>query len=333
MRQTIKTLTEAFGPSGYEGPVNEIISDMIKDYVDEISTDVMGNLIAVKRGSSDDAKRIMFSAYADEIGIVITHIDEKGFLRFSNVGGLAPETFIGNRVRFENGTIGVVYREKGDLKDLSLDKLYIDIGAESKEEAEGKVKVGEFGIVHREFTDLGNRLVAKSMDDRIGCAILVEAIKQLKDTANTLYFVFSSQEEVGLRGARTSAYTINPDLGIALDVTLTGDVPEGPRMEVSLGKGAAIKVKDSSMIANPRVKAFLAKLAVDNNIPHQFEVLERGGTDAGAIHLTRDGILAGTISIPCRYVHTASEMVDIRDVQACVDLVVATATSDLTELL
>ena len=333
MKEIIRTLTEAFGPSGYEDQVREVITDMINDHVDEISTDVMGNFIAIKRGSSPEGKRIMFSAHADEIGIIVTHIDEKGFLRFSNVGGLAPETLIGNRVRFANGTIGVIYKEKGDLKDLALDKLYVDIGAESQEDAEAKVKVGEFGIIHREFTDLGNRLVAKSMDDRIGCAILVEAIKQLQDTPNTLYFVFSSQEEVGLRGARTSAYTINPDLGIALDVTLTGDVPEGPRMEVSLGKGAAIKVKDSSMITNPKVKAFLTKLAKENNIPHQFEVLERGGTDAGAIHLTRDGILAGTISIPCRYVHTASEMVDIRDVKACVDLVKAVAVNDLKDLM
>ncbi|HHT72779.1 MAG TPA: M42 family metallopeptidase [Firmicutes bacterium] len=333
MKDVIRTLTEAFGPSGYEGPVRELIAEMIKEYVDEISTDVMGNLIAVKRGFSPEGKKIMFSAHGDEIGIVVTHIDDKGFLRFTNVGGLYTETLVGNRVRFESGTIGVIYREKGELKDLTLDKLYIDIGAESKEDAEQKVRIGEFGIIHREFTDLGNRLIGKSMDDRIGCAILVEAIKALQESPNTLYFVFSSQEEVGLRGARTSAYTINPDLGIALDVTLTGDVPEGPRMEVSLGKGAAIKVKDSSMITHPKVKAFLTKLAEDNSIPHQFEVLERGGTDAGAIHLTREGILAGTISIPCRYVHTASEMVDIRDVQACVDLVKAVATADLSELI
>jgi len=306
---------------------------MIQSRVDEISTDVMGNLIAVKRGSSPEGKKIMFSAHADEIGIVVTHIDDNGFLRFTNVGGLSVETLIGNRVRFESGLIGVIYREKGELKDLALDKLYIDIGAESKEDAESKVRIGEFAIIHREFTDLGNRMTAKSMDDRIGCAILVQAIMELGDSPHTLFFVFSSQEEVGLRGARTSAYTINPDLGIALDVTLTGDVPEGPRMAVALGKGAAIKVKDSSMITHPKVKSFLAKLAAEGGIPHQFEVLERGGTDAGAIHLTRDGILAGTISIPCRYVHTASEMVDMRDVRACVDLVKAVATADLTALL
>ncbi|MGI6147763.1 MAG: M42 family metallopeptidase [Firmicutes bacterium] len=332
MKDTIRTLTEAFGPSGYEGPVREIIADLIKDYVDEVSTDVMGNLIAVKQGSAE-GKKIMFSAHADEIGIVVTHIDEKGFLRFTNVGGLHVETLVGSRVRFASGLIGVVYREKGELKDLALDKLYIDIGAESEEGAREMVKVGEFGIIHREFADLGNRLIAKSMDDRIGCAVLVEAIKQLEKSPNTLYFVFSSQEEVGLRGARTSAFTINPDLGIAIDVTLTGDVPEGPRMAVSLGGGAAIKVKDSSMITHPKVKEFLTKLAADNKIPHQFEVLERGGTDAGAIHLTREGILAGTISVPCRYVHTASEMVDIRDVQACVELVKAVANADLAVLM
>ena len=331
MKEVIKQLTEAFGPSGFESQVTELISNMVKDYADEVSTDVLGNLIAVKKGK-ENGKTIMFSAHADEIGVVITHIDDKGFLRFANVGGVGIASLVGNRVRFGNGTIGVIYSEKGDWKELKLDKLYIDIGAETKEEANSKVRVGEFGIFHREFTDLGHRVVAKSMDDRVGCAVLIEAMKQIENPTNTLYFVFTSQEEVGLRGARTSAYTINPDLGIALDVTLTGDTPEAHRMEVSLGKGAAIKVKDSSMITHPKVKELLVQLAEDGNIPYQMEVLERGGTDAGAIHLTRDGIPSGTISIPCRYVHSPSEMVDMRDVQACVDLVLAVANHDLDTL-
>lgn len=272
----------------------------------------------------------MFAAHTDEIGLVVTFIDDKGFLRFANVGGVSVSTLVGNRVRFAGGAIGVIYQEKGAWKDLTLDKLYIDIGAETKEEAQKMVRLGEFGIFHREFTDLGNRLIAKAMDDRIGCVVLIEALKKIQNPKNTLYFVFTAQEEVGLRGARTAAYGIDPDLGIALDVTLTGDMPEAMRMEVALGKGAAIKVKDSSLVVHPKVKDLLVQLAEENSIPYQMEVLERGGTDAGAIHLTKAGVPSGAISIPTRYVHSPSEMVDIRDVQACVDLVVALAKVDLT---
>ena len=312
MKTVIKQLTEAFGPSGYETEVTALIQSMVKEHVDEVKTDVLGNLIAVKKGSPD-GRKIMFAAHTDEIGLVITHIDDKGFLRFGTVGGVGISTLVGNRVRFAGGAVGAIYQEKGSWKELTIDKLYIDIGAENKEDAQKKVKLGEFGIFHREFEDLGVRLIAKSMDDRVGCAVLIEALKKIDAPKNTLYFVFTSQEEVGLRGARTAAYGIEPDLGIALDVTLTGDMPEARRMDVSLGKGAAIKVKDSSLIAHPKVKDLLVDLAEEKQIPYQMEVLDAGGTDAGAIHLTKTGVPSGAISIPTRYVHTPSEMVDIRD--------------------
>lgn len=331
MKTVIKQLTEAFGPSGYETEVTALIQSMVKEHVDEVKTDVLGNLIAVKKGSPD-GRKIMFAAHTDEIGLVITHIDDKGFLRFGTVGGVGISTLVGNRVRFAGGAVGAIYQEKGSWKELTIDKLYIDIGAENKEDAQKKVKLGEFGIFHREFEDLGNRLIAKSMDDRVGCAVLIEALKKIDAPKNTLYFVFTSQEEVGLRGARTAAYGIEPDLGIALDVTLTGDMPEARRMDVSLGRGAAIKVKDSSLIAHPKVKDLLVDLAEEKQIPYQMEVLDAGGTDAGAIHLTKTGVPSGAISIPTRYVHTPSEMVDIRDVEACVDLVVALADKDLTSI-
>ena len=329
MKTVIQQLTEAFGPSGYETEVTDLIKEMVEAYADEVRTDVLGNVIAIKKGSQE-GRDVMFAAHTDEIGLVVTFIDDKGFLRFANVGGVSVSTLVGNRVRFAGGAIGVIYQEKGAWKDLTLDKLYIGIGAETKEEAQKMVRLGEFGIFHREFTDLGNRLIAKAMDDRIGCVVLIEALKKIQNPKNTLYFVFTAQEEVGLRGARTAAYGIDPDLGIALDVTLTGDMPEAMRMEVALGKGAAIKVKDSSLVVHPKVKDLLVQLAEENSIPYQMEVLERGGTDAGAIHLTKAGVPSGAISIPTRYVHSPSEMVDIRDVQACVDLVVALAKVDLT---
>ena len=331
MKNTIRTLVECYGPSGRESEVTKTIAEMIRDFVDELSIDSLGSLIAVKKGSNS-GKKIMFAAHADEIGIVITHMDDHGFLRFFNVGGLNPLTLPGQRVRFANGTIGIIGREKGNPKEVTWDKLYVDIGAVDKKTAESRVSIGDFAIIHREFVDLGQRYAAKSMDDRIGCAILIEAAKRLKATEHHIYFVFTSQEEVGIRGARTSAYQIDPDLGIALDVTLTGDTPEAPRMEVKLGGGAAIKVRDSSMITHPQVKALMTRIAVENKIPYQFEVLEFGGTDAGAIHLSRSGVPSGTISIPCRYVHSASEMVDIGDVEACVALTTAIAQDDLREI-
>lgn len=331
MKTVIRQLTEAFGPSGYETEVTELIKTMVEKHADEVKTDVLGNLIAIKNGSQD-GQSIMFAAHTDEIGVVVTHIDDQGFLRFGSVGGVGISTLVGNRVRFADGAVGAIYQEKGSWKELTLDKLYIDIGAENKEEALKKVKVGEFGIFHREFEDLGDRLIAKSMDDRVGCAVLIEALKKIQNPKNTLYFVFTAQEEVGLRGARTAAYGLEPDLGIALDVTLTGDMPEARRMAVSLGKGAAIKVKDSSLITHPKVKDLLVTLAEENKIPYQMEVLEAGGTDAGAIHLTKAGVPSGAISIPTRYVHSPSEMVDMRDVEACVNLVVALAEKDLASV-
>jgi endoglucanase len=171
------------------------------------------------------------------------------------------------------------------------------------------------------------------MDDRVGCAVLVEALRRMGQPKNTVFFVFTTQEEVGLRGARTAAFGLDPDLGIALDVTLTGDMPEARRMAVSLGKGAAVKVKDSSLIAHPKVKDLLVDLCEAKGIPYQMEVLERGGTDAGAIHLTKEGVPSGTISIPTRYVHSPSEMVDLGDVQACVNLVLAVTDADLSQII
>ncbi len=331
MKETLRTLVESFGPSGHESEIMDLIEDMIKEYVDDTYCDSIGNLIAVKKGTSG-GKRIMFAAHADEIGVVVTHIDDNGFLRFASVGGLSPFTLPGNRVRFADGTIGVIGREKGDFKDITLDKLFIDIGVADKDEAAAAVQVGDFGIMHQECIDLGRRMTAKSMDDRIGCVVLIETIKKVQDTPHDLFFVFTAQEEVGIRGARTSAFAIEPDLGIAIDVTLTGDTPEAPRMEVSLGSGAAIKIKDSSLITHPKVKALMTRLAEAGDIAYQYEVLERGGTDAGAIHLSRTGVPSGTISIPCRYVHSVSEMVDKNDVQACIDLVAAICGDDLKEL-
>ncbi|KYO64522.1 M42 family metallopeptidase [Thermovenabulum gondwanense] len=321
MKDLLKNLTESYGPSGNEEKIRNVIKELVEPYSDEIKIDAMGNLIVRKKGPG---KKLMFAAHMDEIGLIVTNIDEKGFIRFSNIGGVSPYVLLGERVIFENGTVGVIGVEKlEDIKELKMKKLFIDIGASSKEEAMEKVKIGDMATYYRECTFLGKSISAKSLDDRAGCAVLIKALKEVKNPKYDLYFVFTTQEEVGTRGARTSAYAIEPDLAIAVDVTLCGDTPEGEKMAVELGKGPAVKIKDMSVLSHPEVKQLLIDTAEKNKIPYQKEVLDMGGTDAGAIHLTKEGVPSGGIAIPTRYVHTPSEMVNLDDLENTVKLILA----------
>jgi len=329
MFDLLAKVTNAFGVSGNEEAVREVIKDEIKDMADDISVDPLGNLIAIKKGKSKKlirgkGKKIMIAAHMDEIGIMATYIDEKGFIRFTNIGGVSPFNSIGQRVRFKNDTVGVVYYEEKleDIKNLQLQKMYIDIGAKSREETEKLVKIGDTACFLGDAKKQGDYIISKAMDDRCGCAVAIEALKNLPDTENEIYFVFTVQEEMGLRGAKTAAYQIMPDLAIALDVTGTGDKPESHIMEVKLGAGPAIKIKDSSVICHPEVKRLLEDSAKKLNIPFQYEILERGGTDAGSIHLTGGGIPSGVLSIPCRYIHSPSEMICMSDLENAVKIIV-----------
>jgi endoglucanase len=222
-----------------------------------------------------------------------------------------------------NGVQGVIGCEK--LEDVNsqpaIDQFFIDVGAHNRQDC--KVKIGDVAGFERSFLDLGNRLVAKSMDDRISAAVLIETMRALKTSPHELYFVFSTQEEVGTRGATTAAYALDPELGISVDVTLTGDTPKGVKMEVALGKGPAVKVRDGGMIADPRLVRVMVQVAEKAGLPYQLEVLEGGTTDARAMQIARAGMPAGCVSIPCRYVHTPSEMVDFNDVQNAVKLLAA----------
>ncbi len=330
MKELIIKLTEAFGPSGQESKIVEMIKGEIEGYVDEMFVDQIGNLIARKKGAG---KKVMLSAHMDEIGFMVTHIEKEGFLRFTNIGGHSAYTLVGLRVIFDNGVIGVIDSEVvTNPSEIKFDKLFIDIAAKDKEEAEKLVRVGDICGFYNPTLVAQNRMIGNSMDDRAACAILIKVAQELKSSPNDIYYVFSVQEEVGLRGAKTSAYRINPDLGIAVDVTLTGDTPGGHKLNVKLGDGAAIKVKDNSMITHPVVKNFMIDTAEKNNISHQMEVLTFGGTDAGAIHLTREGIPSGTVSIPSRYVHSISEMIDLGDIDACVELVKAMLKEDISQI-
>ena len=321
MKSLIQSLVETAGPSGYEHNVRDLVRVEIEDHADEIRGDPLGNLIARRGGINGEGQKIMISAHMDEIGIIVTHVDKNGFVRFTNLGGVFPRNCVGGRVRFLKGAIGVIGHENPRGTPSSLSDMFIDMGASNPEDC--PVKVGDIAAFERPFTDLGDRLVSKAMDDRIGVAVGVETLRQLGKTPHVVYFVFSVQEEVGLRGATTSAFGINPDIGIAIDVTGSGDTPKGHKMDVSLGKGPAIKVRDSGMLSDPRVVDWMVRTAQKANLPYQLEVLEFGTTDARAIQLTRAGVPAGCLSIPSRYVHSPSEMVDYNDVQNAVRLLVA----------
>ena len=316
----LKDIVSVYGPASNEDLIRDYITNEIKDFVDEIEVDALGNLIARKKGNG---KKVMISAHMDQIGLMVIDIDEKGFLRFTNVGGISPIISLSQNVIFENGTIGIIYAEPiDDISKLKLENMYIDIGAFSKEEAEKKISIGDICIYKSDYVENENVVFTPYLDDRVGCFVAIEALKSIKNPANDLYFVFSVQEEVGLRGAKTAAYRINPDVGMALDVTSHGDTPKAKRFAIGLNKGAAIKVKDNSIICHPNVKNLLVKLAKDNNIPYQMEVLEFGGTDSGAIHVNKEGVPSGVISIPTRYVHSTVEMASKNDIINCTKLLV-----------
>ena len=325
MKKLLQKLTEAFGPSGYEDKVREIVRTEVEPLADEIRVDVLGNLIVRKRPGrqSKDSRKITIAAHLDEIGLIVSHVDENGFIRFAPIGGVFRRYVLGNRVRFLNGAQGVIGFDRLDnVNELpTLDKVYIDVGATGKKDC--PVKIGDMAAFDRPFTELGNRLVAKSMDDRVGVLVAIEALRALKSTPHDVYFVFTTQEEVGTRGAATSAYGVDPDVGIAIDVTPAGDTPNALKMEMALGKGPCIKIQDPGMIADPRVVAWMIRSAEKAKLPYQREVLLVGGTDARAIQLTRAGVPSGCISIPVRYVHSPSEMVDYSDVQNAVKLLTA----------
>ena len=327
MKKLLQQLTETFGPSGYEDNIRALVRTEVESLADEIRVDALGNLIARKKPSkqNDDTKKIMIAAHMDEIGLIVSHVDQKGFVRFSAIGSVMRRYVLAGRVRFLNGVQGVIgYDRLDNLNELpTLDKVYIDVGATSKKDC--PVKIGDVAAFERPFTEMGNRLVAKSLDNRVGVLVGIETLRALqgKSTSHDLYFVFTTQEEVGLRGAGTSAYSVDPDLGIAVDVTPTGDTPHALKMEMALGNGPCVKFQDVGSISDPRVVQWMIAAAEKNKIPYQREVLLIGGTDARAIQSVRAGVPSGCISIPVRYVHSPSEMVDYGDVQNTVKLLTA----------
>ncbi|MCI5704704.1 MAG: M20/M25/M40 family metallo-hydrolase [Pseudoflavonifractor sp.] len=324
----IARLTAIHGPSGREGAVAAAIAGLARPFADDITTDTLGNLIVHRKGSGP---KVMFAAHMDSIGLVATYLEENGAVRFGKLGGVQPQNIRNVPVRFENGVLGAVkVNGKADEDKLTMDDLYLDIGAASREEAAALVKLGDTAVYATAAGRTGNRVISPYLDNRVSCAVLLMALERLESRENDLYFVFTVQEEVGLRGAKTAAYVVDPEFAVDVDVTGAYDYPGASRAgSAALGKGAAVKVMDTSVICHPQMVEKLSALAVESEIPYQIDVLTRGGTDAGAIHQSRLGVITGGISIPCRYTHTPTETVDLSDVEACARLAAAFAQCKL----
>lgn len=333
IKSLLEKLSNAHGISGWEGSVQEIVREEIAPYVDEIRVDVMGNLIAVKKGEKPS---IMIEAHADEIGLMVKYVDEKGFLRFVRIGGWFDQTLLNQRVIIHSksgpvvGVIGSkpphVMKEEDRKKVVEARDMFIDIGCGSKKE------VDDLGIVHgtpisidRNLAYLqGDRVTGKAFDNRAGLVAMIEALKRTS-AKSTIYAVSAVQEEVGLKGARVSAYDLNPDIALAADVTIPGDHPgiEMKDAPVEMGKGPVIVAADAAgrgLIASPRVIEWLMGTAGELKIPVQLEVSDGGTTDATAIHLTRSGIPTGVISVPTRYIHSPVEVLSLSDIDKAAEL-------------
>ncbi len=318
MFELIRQLVNLYGATGREAGVADAVEALVKDHVDSIRRDALGNLICEKRGTDPDGKRIMLSAHMDHIGFIVVAVEKEGFLRVMPVGGVGLAVSRTRHVSFQNGVQGVIVQEPvREGETPAMKHMFIDIGAADETEALSMVSLGDVAVYANDCFRLGeHRVAAPAMDDRIACALLVSVMQALPQTRNTVIAVFSTQEEVGCRGAKTAAYSVEPDIGIALDVTANGDTPETKLPAVKLGEGAAVKIMDRGSISNPDLVRDLLAAGERAGVKTQREVLPFGGTDASAIQLSRGGVIAGTVSIPCRYVHSACEVIDLRDVEA-----------------
>lgn len=329
--QLLSAVCKAPGAPGYEQKIRELVLQKVSPLVDEVSIDNMGNVVAIKKGKSP--KRVMVAAHMDEIGFIVNHIDDDGFLRFLPLGGFDPKTLTSQRVIVHGrkdiiGVLGCkpVHLMKAEerTKQIPLNEYFIDLGM-SKEEVLKIVQIGDTITRERELIEIGDCVNSKSLDNRVSVFILLETLRALKDQniPYDLYAVFTVQEEVGLRGAISAAHHIDPDFGFGLDVTIAFDVPgaQGHEMVTKLGKGAAIKIIDGTSISDYRMVNYMKKVATENDIPWQPELLPAGGTDtAGIQRYGKKGSIAGAISIPLRNMHQTIEMAHKGDVQNCIDL-------------
>ncbi len=332
----IKELTELNGVSGNEDEVREYIKKHIKDLADEINIDSMGNLIAFKKGKNSKYK-VMLSAHMDEVGFMVTGFGESGVIKFTTVGGIDERILPGKRVLVgEKNIPGVIgskpihmqEREERNV-NIKLKNMYIDIGTNKREEAEKLVSLGDYVAFYSPYTQFGEALIkAKALDDRVGCAILIEALKDRYEF--DLYACFTVQEEVGLRGSEVAAYTVNPDIALVVEGTTCSDVPGVEKSEYStvLGDGAALTIMDRASYPNKNFVNYIYELAQKNKLSIQFKQTNSGGNDAGKIQMSRGGVITASISVPCRYIHSPVSVMIEKDFNSCKDIVI-TVLKDL----
>ena len=335
----LKRLCEAFGGSGCEQEVAAIVAAELAPFCSTVTIDTLGNVIGLKKGRGKKAgrKKVMLAAHMDEIGFLVSHIDGRGFLRLQPAGGFDPRTLMAQRVtvlgkgvKKLRGLLCVagkpihVQTAEERKKELRVSDFYVDLGMTSKE-VKARVEIGDRVIWERRFSRIGHCVSCKALDDRVGLYLMIEALKRVRKNRHDIYAVGTVQEEVGLRGAITASYAVDPDLAIALDVTLAVDTPDSdePTSITRLGEGIAIKLMDAASISDTTVVRDLRDLAEANKINHQFEILPRGSTDAGPMQRARGGARSAALSIPLRYVHSVNESAHVRDIEAGIDLLAA----------
>lgn len=343
MQELVRELSAAFGPPGAEEEVREIIARHLAAHADALTTDAMGNLYALKRGDGR-GRRIMLAAHMDEIGVIVTQVEADGMLRFSGLGAEARRMLVGQRVRFGNGSVGVIGHhggaraEAGENETSDWTKWFIDTGAAGGVAALTGVAtltgvgIGDVAVFERPFVSLGRRGLG-GFDNRIGCAILIELLRGLPASPHDLLFTFTVQQELGVRGARVAAFGQDVEIAVAVDVTPAGDIRKqaGPGA-VKLGQGPAIKIADADMVAHPRLRRALIAAAEAHGIPYQLQVFDGAATDAAAMQAAGAGVISGAVGVPCRYQRTPSEMIDFGDVEHTLALLAAFVAAPLADL-
>ena len=326
--ELLQRLCETPGVPGREEQIRALIVREMTPLVDEIRVDKMGSVIGTKKGM--DGPTVMIAAHMDEIGFIVKHVDDKGFVRVQPLGGFDPRNLVAQRVHVHCHTGEVLLgtmRPTAEAPDADRSKarkltdIYIDLGL-SGDAAKQKVELGDPVTMARTCERIGENVVSKSLDNRLSVFVMLEALRTMSVSRCTIHAVATVQEEIGLRGATPAAFALQPDIGIALDVTLAGDFPGGsdPERVTELGKGTAIKIMDSSLICDRRIVKDFRRVAEAHSIPYQLEILSAGGTDAGAIQRSRGGVPAFTLSTPTRYIHTVNEMASVRDIEAGIQL-------------
>jgi len=336
LNQNLEKLSNACGVTGRETPVRDLMVEMLKPHADKIQVDRMENVIAIKNGKSN-APKIMLAAHMDEVGLMVKTITKDGFIQFSKMGGIDDRILPAQKVVVHTksvtypGVIGSkpphIQKEEERKKIISYDDLFIDIGAESKDDAVAMgVAIGDPVAFDVKYAPLGkDTVMGKAFDNRAGCAVMVETMRLLKEVDCTVCAVGTVQEEVGLRGAATAAFGVDPDLAIALDVTIAGDVPGVREFDTSvkMGKGPALTISDSGLITHPKILRWLRETAQEEQIAIQLESGLLGSTDAARISITRQGIPSGTISIPTRYIHSPTGIMSLKDLELSAKLAAA----------